>query len=308
MILIRLTSGPLNSIAVIPSMDGKKLFSLEASQGSSELAKYDVRRGQLTSIASGIFADMADVSPDRQSIVYTELRDGTLWRSRLDGSERLQLTYPPMFIFLPQWSPNGKQVAFMGHMPDGPWHNYVLPANGGIPLVLPSQGRNAADATWSPDGNSILFGRPPDYMGEPGTPKAIQLLDLKSGVVTTLPGSEGLFSPRWSPDGRYAVAMPLNQRALLLYDFVEERWTTLVSEHDVAVPVWSRDSLYVYFLGLGGIFRVGRLRPRLEKVFDSNTVPAALSCDLLTTDWDEKLLFTCSAHEQEIYRLDLALP
>jgi Tol biopolymer transport system component len=307
--LIRLTSGPLNSLGVIPSVDGKKLFSLEATQGSSELAKYDVRTGQLTSVASGIFADMADLSSDRQWMVYTETRDGTLWRCKVDGSQRLQLTYAPMFIFGPHWSPDGKQVAFMGHMPDGPWKNYVLPATGGNPHALPSQERNAADATWSPDGNSILFGRPPDDMGEPGTPKAIHLLDLKSGAVTTLPGSEGLFSPRWSPNGRYAVAMPLNQSALLLYDFVAGRWSTLVSDQAVAVPVWSRDSAYVYFLGVGGnVWRVGRLRPRLEKVFDRNTVSAAYGCDLLTTDWDEKLLFTCSAHEQDIYRLDLALP
>jgi len=36
----------------------------------------------------------------------------------------------------------------------------------------------------------------------------IQILDLRSNQVSTLPDSDGVYSPRWSPDGRYIAAMP----------------------------------------------------------------------------------------------------
>ena len=58
--------------------------------------------------------------------------------------------------------------------------------------------RNEVDLEWSPDGRSLMFGRPPDIMAEAGLPKAIHIVDLKTKQVSTLPHSEGLFGPRWS--------------------------------------------------------------------------------------------------------------
>ena len=46
-----------------------------------------------------------------------------------------------------------------------------------------------------------------------------------------LPGSEELFSPRWSPDGRYIAAIAVgSQDRLLLFDFTTKRWTELSQE------------------------------------------------------------------------------
>lgn len=35
------------------------------------------------------------------------------WCSKVDGTERLQLTFPRLFAFLPRWSPDVTQIAFM---------------------------------------------------------------------------------------------------------------------------------------------------------------------------------------------------
>jgi serine/threonine protein kinase len=35
-----------------------------------------------------------------------------LWRSKLDGSERLQLAFAPMQAATPRWSPDGNRIAF----------------------------------------------------------------------------------------------------------------------------------------------------------------------------------------------------
>jgi len=59
---------------------------------------------------------------------------------------------------------------------------------------------------------------------------SIQILDLKTRETQLLPGSEGLFSPRWSQDGRYIVAMPPRQDRLVIYDFTTN---------------WSHDGKYV---------------------------------------------------------------
>jgi hypothetical protein len=54
--------------------------------------------------------------------------------------------------------------------------------------------------------------------GAPGS-AAIHMLDLKTRQVSTLSGSEGLYSPHWSPGGRYIVAMSLDSPKLMLFDF-----------------------------------------------------------------------------------------
>ena len=61
-----------------------------------------------------------------------------------------------------------------------------------------------------------------------------------------LPGSADLFSPRWSPDGRWIAALSLDQTRLLLYNVAERQWKTLATG-SAADPVWSPDSKSVYF-------------------------------------------------------------
>jgi hypothetical protein len=44
----------------------------------------------------GLSAGPVDFSPDRKWMAYISYPDGTLWRSRLDGSDKVQLTLPPL--------------------------------------------------------------------------------------------------------------------------------------------------------------------------------------------------------------------
>lgn len=144
------------------------------------------------------------------------------------------------------WSPSGKRIVLMGREPGKLWRLYIVDAQGGDILPVLKETRNEADPDWSPDGNSLVFGRLPDLMAEKSLPKAIYIVDLQTRQVTTLPNSEGLFSPRWSPDGRYIVAMPLDQSKLVFYDTATHTWKTLIARpaHD---PVWSNDSRWIYF-------------------------------------------------------------
>jgi Tol biopolymer transport system component/DNA-binding winged helix-turn-helix (wHTH) protein len=190
-------------------------------------------------------ADLAEYSPDGQWVAWLNASDGSLWRSRIDGSERIELTTPPLRIFTMKWSPDNKRLALMAEEPGMPWKLYLIDSEGGKPVPLLNEDRNEADPDWSADGRSIVFGRLPDRM-DSRQPKVIYLLNVQTREVTEIPGSTGLFSPRLSPDGRYIAAIRLDQRALLLFDRSQGRWTTIAT-HGVGDPAWSRDSHYLYF-------------------------------------------------------------
>lgn len=55
-------------------------------------------------------------------------------------------------------------------------------------------------------------------MGKENGPRNLDILNLATHTVTEIRGSDRLFSPRWSPDGRYIAALSLVQRRLMIYD------------------------------------------------------------------------------------------
>jgi len=191
-------------------------------------------------------AALVEYSNDGRWVAWLNSADGSLWRSRTDDSERIELTTPPLRIFSMKWSPDDKHLALMAEEPGKPWKLYLMDTEGGKLTPLINEDRNEADPNWSADGKTLVFGRLPDRMDSESRPKAIYLLDLDTRKVSQVPGSEGLFSPRLSPDGRFIVAIRLDQRALLLFDRNLQQWKTLTT-HGVGDPFWSRDGNSVYF-------------------------------------------------------------
>jgi Tol biopolymer transport system component/DNA-binding winged helix-turn-helix (wHTH) protein len=190
-------------------------------------------------------AALAEYSPDGKWVAWLNASDASLWRSRTDGSERIELTTPPLTIFSMRWSPDDKRLALMAKEPGMPWKVYIVDSEGGRLTPAFNEDRNEADPDWSTDGQSMVFGRLPDRM-DSVQPKAIYLLNLKTHQMREVPGSTGFFSPRLSPDGRYIAAIRLDQKALMLFDRAAQRWMTLTT-HGVGDPAWSHDSRALYF-------------------------------------------------------------
>src|SRR5205085_3145849 len=104
------------------------------------------------------------------------------------------------------------------------------------------------------------------------------ILNLKMRKASTVPGSEGLWCPRWSPDGRYISALSTDAETLLLFDFGSQRWTEL-AKAGIGYPSWSRDSKYVYFetVGQDAAFFRARIKDRkLEQIVSLKNVPRAV--------------------------------
>ncbi|HUJ33212.1 MAG TPA: protein kinase [Candidatus Acidoferrum sp.] len=307
--LFQLTAGPVLFEAMTPSPDGKKLFA-EGRQSRGELIRYDARRGFMPFL-SGISASDVSFSRDGNWVAYVSYPERTLWRSRVDGSDRLQLTDPPVLAFLPHWSPDGTQIAFTDLQTGRPWRTLLIPAQGGAAHEMLAENLYQNDAEWSPDGKQMVFGRNTD-LAEKAT---IQLLDLNSEQVSIIPGSQGLFSPRWSPDGRYLAALPINQRKIVIFDFKTRKWSDWVSgPWTYGYPAWSRDGKYLYFetrlTDTAGYYRVqvGRTHPELVvDLKDLHLFSGPLATWSGITP-DGSPLFIRDVSTDEIYALDLELP
>lgn len=238
---VQLTAGPTSAETAVPSPDNKKLLVTTARSG--ELVRYDSASREFASFLSGISATGVDFSRDGQWITYVTYPEHTLWRSRVDGSERLQLTYLPLYALQPRWSPDGTRIAFAALEADRPWSIYVISASGGS-LEQPVPGdHRGIDPNWSPDGNKLLFGYRPEDAGT----LELKTVDLRSHVVSKVAGSEEMWSPRWSRDGRHIVAFPRATDRLMQFDVNSQKWSEIARIH-ASYPEWSRNSDYIYFL------------------------------------------------------------
>jgi eukaryotic-like serine/threonine-protein kinase len=318
---VQLTTGPLQFSYPLPSKDGKKLFVV-GTQPRAELVRYDAKSGEFVPFLGGISAGDVEVSRDGKWVTYVNYPDYTLLRSKLDGSDRLQLTYPPMQAALAHWSPDGQQIAFAGRVPGKSWKLFLISKDGGSPQALTADDRaGEGDPTWSPDGRTLAFG----HYAREAEKTFIDLYDVKTHKISELPGSRRIFSPRWSPDGRYIVALPWDGQRLTLYDVKNEKWqelsttvkSTTVKSSFIGYMQWSRDSKYIYFDTVfssdKGYFRLRISDSKLERVIDLKKI--RLFNDLFATDesWnglapDDSPLFVRDISMHEIYALDVELP
>src|SRR5215831_7010896 len=150
---IRLTNGPISfSHGGRPSRDGKQIFAI-GSKERGQLVRYDMKSQHFVPLLAGISATDATYSTDGNWVAYTMFPEHTLWRSRSDGSERMQLTYPPMEVWEPFISPDGTKIAYNSV---GDNSVCVIDMNGGSPRTLSA---SAFSPKWSPDGNSVAYNR-----------------------------------------------------------------------------------------------------------------------------------------------------
>jgi Tol biopolymer transport system component/predicted Ser/Thr protein kinase len=302
----QLTAGPMDFMGPLPTKDNK-VFVI-GWQRRGELARYDAKFRQFVQYLSGISAEGVTSSNDGQWVAYTSIPEDNLWKSKLDGSERLQLTFAPLQAYQPRWSPDGKKIAFQGIAPGQPWKMYLISSDGGQPEEVMI---GIGDLGWSPDGSSLIFhSGMADFLS--ASPRAIHVMDAKTRQVSMLPGSEGLYSPRWSPDGRHIAALKVGPEVLMLFDVRTKKWSEL-TKIAVGFPIWSRDSGYVYFDSAEtppNLYRVRVTNKSLERVASLHGIRLAPTLGGFLTGLapDDSPLVVRDAGTQEIYALDVEFP
>ncbi len=307
---LQLTAGPMSFHSPQPSTDGKRIFVV-GEQPRAELVRYDAKSGQFVPYLGGISAGMVTFSYDGRWVAYTSFPDGNLWRSRVDGSEKLQLTTAPMLALFPKWSPDGRQIAFIDFEIGKAQRIYLVPADGGSPRELHAASFNVWRVNWTPDGGSIVYAESADASGTPDT--LIHSFDLKTLKVSTVPDSRGLYWPDLSPDGRYVVATTVDGQKLMLFDSASQKWSELASA-SIGFTQWSADNKYVYFnTGFSAdpaVYRVRIADHKLERVADLKSlrrvVAVWLSWSGLTPEGSPLLMRDVGT--QEVYALDFEAP
>jgi Tol biopolymer transport system component len=305
----QLTDGPMSFGSPWPAAESDKIWALGVKP-TVEVVKYDASRQDFAKVLAGISATDLDFSPDGKWVSYVAIPDGTLWRSRADGSERMQLTFAPERAALPRWHPESKQIAYVSIKTGQPSQIMLIGVGGGKATAVYAEHRGQIDANWSADGQKLVFG----YMV--GTlDLSISLLDRKAHKVTTIPGSEGLFSPRWSPDGRYIAALSPDFTKVMLFDFQTQKWSTWLTEAAGAVnyPSWSSDSKYLYFDDLvtdeESIRQVKVGEDHTERVFVLRGIERYLGPFGLWSGRtpDGSWMFVRDRSTQEVYSLNIGL-
>jgi WD40 repeat protein len=301
---VQLTSSPFPVSGAFPSKNGKKLFVVgETDRG--ELVRFDSKSRQYVPFLGGISAEFAAFSNDGQWVAYVSYPDGTLWRCKVDGSQRLQLSFPPDYAFLPRWSPDSAHIAFFVIPPGRPSRMYQISVDGGSAQpLLPEDSSVQQDPNWSPDGNKIVFSG-----GAADSSSTVRILDLATHHVETVPGSQGLFSARWSPDGRYLAALSVDSTRILLFDFQSGKWTQ-IAKGTPGWPAWSKDGRSIEYIDSRGISDAAVVKVRLsdhkiQQILEFNNIVTAGKYGIsLALAPDESPLILRNTGTQDVYSLD----
>jgi Tol biopolymer transport system component len=214
-----------------------------------------------------------------------------------------------MYPVLPRWSPDRRKILFFEFAlsVEKPARIYEISSEGGSPQqLLPDDHSQQLDPNWSPDGTKVMFA------GESNNPSsAIHILDLANHQVSNVPGSQGLYSPRWSPDERYISAFSADSKTILLFDLQSQKWSELANG-SLAWLNWSHDGQYIYVLDYRGRDAIVRIRigdHKIEPIADlKDFASAGRYGRALALAPDDSPLVLRDTGTQDVYAVDWLSP
>ena len=220
------------------------LYLIVSNPIRGELLKFDAEQKSVQVLLPGISGPFLSYSRDGKWVSYVDAADNSLWLAHSDGTGKVRIVGPPMEVELSSWSPDDRQLAFMGKEPGKPWRIFLLNRRNGRIEEASSGEDNQGAPSWSPDGKTLVYANVlcQDFRNCAG----VHDLDLATGKTKMLPGSSGLRTARWSPDGKYIAALNPQTREVLLFDIRNQHWKKLANSVAGDDINWSSDSRYVF--------------------------------------------------------------
>jgi hypothetical protein len=269
-----------------------------------ELLRYVAARSRFEH-AADVPGGFVEFSPDGEWVAWLDPSSLTLWRSRRDGSGRLQLTVPPAAVGLFKWSPDSRRLVFVADSAGGrePGAVHVVSRDGGtVENFAAPLGNSVWDPCWL-GANTIAWGN------LRGDGAAIWTADLASRQMAKLPGSDLMMGAKCAPDGRILAARGWSL-GYWLYRPQARRWEDLGQPSNLWYPTWTRNGASVVGLSLDerAIYRFRIGRPGREKVADLGSVqPAAPWFDAwMGLDPEDAPLLLRDAGLTDLFVLDYA--
>ncbi len=299
---VQLTNGPLSYRSPVASRDGKQIFAV-GMEPRGELVRWDTKSKQFLPLLPGIHAFSPSWSTDGKWVAYTTYPDHALWRSRSDGTDALQLTFPPEQVFAPSISPDGKQVAYS----NSARAICLIGMDGGSPPTVVEN--DASWPRWSPDGSRLVF-------RDGGASSHDHILDLRTGSSSLVPGAANMWGPEWIGAQRL-VASTHDFTKLLVFDLRTQQWSTLISFTAPAYVVnWTHSPDYksVYYVTGGTdpmLFRIRLADRKIETITSLKGLHRATGPGggtALGVAPDGSPVFTRDIGSQEIYALTIKWP
>ncbi len=152
-------------------------------------------------------------SPDGRELVYS--MGGSLWRQRVGSGEARQLTDDPDYAYQPDWSPDGRFIAYAAYTGSA-IDLRLLDLGSGATVSVVADGSVNLEPRWSPDGRRLAYvstayqGRFHVFLVDVAEGRIGKPLRLTEDRDSKLPRYyysvfDQYLSPSWSPDGRELI-------------------------------------------------------------------------------------------------------
>jgi Tol biopolymer transport system component len=211
-----------------------------------------------------------DISPDGQWVAFnTWNQPEDLYIARVDGTGQRQLTNDAHRDRFPNWSPDGKRIAFYSNRTGAYEFWSIQPDGSGLRQLTHFNNPRVGvlNPAWSPDGARLVIS------GLQGPPRILQVGNAwDPASLETLPaaGTGEFRASSWSPDGRClagSLPKPDRRSGIAVYCF-DSRTYRQFTEYGW-YPRWMSDSRRLMFgvAGEPGIYLLDTLSGNVREIF-----------------------------------------